>query len=219
MRFSCGSPSIRVSVVALLLALAGCVSTKHTSPLGGCLVNFASGDRVLMAEVPGLSGYESSKLYQTLEKITKEKGVLPAYAAEQEMELRLHQVKPSGDTASLAALQKLGYTYYLRVQVEGKETTEGYTHTTAQEKREAASNVAPPSFRKDDDVTSARLTFSLYATDERRLAYTLITKTEMRPLPIPDHDGDEHAVNLSTSSMAIQKAMTKGVKKLFESCK
>ncbi|WP_181304496.1 hypothetical protein [Rufibacter sp. XAAS-G3-1] len=207
-------------LLAITLALlTGCVSTKHAAPLGGCLVNFKAGDQLLMAEIPGISPYESAALYKILEKKASEAGVQPAYAVEQEMDLRLHQVKPTADTASLAALQKLGYAYYLRVQVEGKEAPESYTHTSAEERREADAALTPANFRKEEDVSKAQLTFSLYTTDERRLIYTLVTTTEMRALPIAENDGDLHTVNLSKASMAIQKAMTKGVKKLLESCR
>ncbi|MFB9865168.1 hypothetical protein [Rufibacter immobilis] len=202
---------------AVCLLFSGCVSTRHSAPLGSCLTHFKAGEKLLMAEVPGITAHESSGLYKKLEKAAREAGLQPAYAAEQEMDLRLHQVRPNADTASLAALQKLGYTYYLRVHIEGLTATQSYAHTSAEEKKDTYP-ATPPAYQKEEDVSKARLTFQLYTTDERRLIYTLVTQTEMRSLILPEKDGGDHAVNLSDKAMATQKAMSKGVAKLFSSC-
>jgi len=172
-----------------------------------------------MAEIPGLSTFESAELYQTFEKQAREAGVQPAYAVEQEMDMRLHQIKPTADTASLAALQKLGYAYYVKIEVEGKEAEETYSHATAEEVAEARQKMAQGVVQRAPDPTKARLTFSLYTTDERRLIYSQVTTTEMSSLPLPENDGDQSSVNLSSAAMAIQKAMTKGTKKLLANCK
>lgn len=210
-------------VLILLVCFTGCIpSTTHTSSLGGCPRAFVSGEKILMGEAVGISANQSYALYEEFEKQMREAGLQPAYAVEQKMYLLVNGIKlnEATDTSNLAKLQGLGYDYYLKLTVENQAPGLGYTSVSAEEKREMQQYGGA---QGQDDETRATVQFVLYSMRERKPVYTLITTTKMLAISLPKDDYENGyrgstAINASTISMAVEKALQKGTKELLKNC-
>lgn len=177
---------------------------------------------MLMGEAVGVTANQSYELYQKLEPQVKEAGLQPAYAVEQDMYLRMHGIRPeiATDSSSLAKMKQMGYAYYLKLSVGNQAAGLGYSSVSAEEKREMQQYGGTPS----GDNTSAAVKFELYSTQTQELVYTLATTTEMSGVTLPKQDQENgyrgsSTVNMSTISMAVDKALQKGAKRLLEDCK
>lgn len=173
-------------------------------------------------EAAGISANQSYQLYEQLEEQVKEGGLQPAYAVEQDVYLLMDGIKPKEvtDTSNLAKLQRLGYDYYLKLTVGNQVPGLGYTSVSAKEKREMQQYGGA---QGQDDETRATVQFVLYSTRERKPVYTLTTTTKMLALSLPKDDYENGyrgstAVNASTISMAVEKALQKGTKRLLKNC-
>ncbi|WP_299759145.1 hypothetical protein [uncultured Pontibacter sp.] len=221
----CSRPnsSLAFALLLLLVLVSGCIpSTQFTSSAGGCPTALVAGEKLLIGEAFGITPNRSYELYQMLDSQVKEAGIQPAYAVEQDMYLRVQGVKPetATDTSNLAKMQQMGYAYYLELAVGNQAAGLGYASVSAAEKREMQQyNVSPT-----QDNTKATVKFNLYSTQAKKLIYTLTTTTEISPVTLPKQDqANGHrgstSVNLSSISMAVDKAFQKGTQKLFEDCK
>lgn len=210
-------------VIFLLIILSGCIgSTKHTAIPGGCLKALQAGDRVLVGAIPKLSAHRSYQLYQQLEQEFSQRGLATAYVVEQEYDLARNGVKPNvaPDSATLGQMRKLGYTYYLELAVGDVAEGMGYMRTSAQEQREIQQGYGTA----ESDDSKATVHFKLYSTEERKAIYTLVTTTKMSGITLPGKEYEDgyrssSTVNLSTATLATEKALKKGAKELMDQCK
>ncbi len=168
-----------------------------------------------MAEIEGISPYQSSLFYQSLNKKIIAKNLLLAYAAEEDMNLRLHQITAKSDTSNLKRMSNLSYNYYLKIKLLNSKSGEVYG-TFSKETVEAKRFYSPP--EEEPEYTSAVVQFSLYSTSAKKLIYTLTTTTEMRPVNLSKKDGGQRFYNLSDSRQALNKAFNKSVKRMLKDC-
>ncbi|MBD1398965.1 hypothetical protein H9Q13_17480 [Pontibacter sp. JH31] len=207
----------------LLLMLGGCIgSTKHTAMPGGCLKALQTGDRILVGVIPKLSANRSYQLYQQLEQEFRQKGLAMAYVVEQEFDLASKGIKPNAapDSVTLSQMRKLGYTHYLGLAVGNVASAMMYERISAQEHREIQQGYGAA----ETDDSKATVHFKLYSTEERKAIYNLATTTKMSGVTLPGKEYEEghrnsHTVNLSTASLATEKALKKGARELMEKCK
>ncbi|WP_139217808.1 hypothetical protein [Pontibacter chinhatensis] len=176
---------------------------------------------MLLGEAAGVPANQSYELYQMLEPQLREAGLQPAYAVEQDMDLRMHGIRPetATDASSLAKMEQMGYAYYLRWAVGNQAAGLGYTSVSAGERQE----VQQFGGKLESGNTKASVTFELYSTQTRKLVYTLTATTEMAGLTVPNKDQENghrgsSSVNVSTISMAVSRASLKDVKRLLENC-
>ncbi|WP_276499052.1 hypothetical protein [Pontibacter litorisediminis] len=206
-----------------LFFLNSCIpSTTYTSSVGGCPKAFKSGERVLMGEATGISPHQSYRLYQQFADEVKEAGLVPSYAVEQEMVLRMHGIQPgmAADSSSLSVMQRLGYNYFIKVHVGNTASGTGYNSVSAAEQRELQAGYGTQA----EDETKASVTFELYATGSRQRIYTLAATTSMGGVTLPNRDTENgyrgsKSANLSSVTQAIDMAFKKGVKKVLEECR
>lgn len=211
------------ALVCCLILLSSCIgSTRHTAIPGGCPKAFQTSDRILVGSIPGLSAHRSHQLYQQLEQEFAQKGIATAYVVEQEYDLARQgiQPNPAPDSATLAQMQKAGYTYYLELAVGGVASGMGYARTSAQEQKEIQQGYGTVGV----DDSKATVHFKLHSTDQKKQIYTLATTTKLSPLTLPGNkyeDGyrSSSTVNLSTESRATERALKKGVAELLDNCK
>ncbi|MCJ8165652.1 hypothetical protein MKJ04_12440 [Pontibacter sp. E15-1] len=174
-----------------------------------------------MGEPVGVSANQSYELYQKLEPQVREAGLQPAYAVEQDMYLRMYGIRPevATDPSSLAKMQQMGYAYYFELTVGSLAEGMAYASNTADEIRQ----MKQYNSTQDREETKATVRFKLYSTQTRKLVYTLSATTEMTGISLPNKDQEDGyrgrtTINASTVSMAVDKALKKGAKRLLENC-
>lgn len=205
------------------MLLSGCIgSTRHAAIPGGCPKAFQASDRILVGSIPGLSAHRSHQLYQQLEQAFGKEGIATAYVVEQEYDLARQgiQPNPAPDSATLVQMRKAGYTYYLELAVGEVASGMGYARTSAQEQKEIQQGHGTVGV----DDSKATMHFKLHSTDQKKQIYTLATTTKLSPLTLPGNkyeDGyrSSSTANLSTESLATEKALRKGVTELLDNCK
>ncbi len=175
-----------------------------------------------MGEATGISPHQSYRLYQQFADEVKEAGLVPSYAVEQEMVLRMHGIQPgmAADSSSLSVMQRLGYNYFIKVHVGNTASGTGYNSVSAAEQRELQAGYGTQA----EDETKASVTFELYATGSRQRIYTLAATTSMGGVTLPNRDTENgyrgsKSANLSSVTQAIDMAFKKGVKKVLEECR
>lgn len=207
----------------LLFVLNSCISgTKYTSSPGGCPRAFVTGKKVLMGEIAGISSNQSYEQYEELKEQFTEAGLQADYIVEQEMDIRMHGVRPGEETDSsgLTILHGLGYDYFLQISVNGLKAGAGYNRVSADDKRQIQNGYAALT----EDDTKAIVRFELYSTQKKRVVYTLDAATKMSGITIPDRDTQEGGYrgkttfNLSSITMAVDKAFKKGTKNFLKEC-
>lgn len=210
----------KITFLFLMVAfLSSCVSfTKFTVAPGGCQQIFKTGEKMLMAEIEGISAYQSSLLYQKLVQRISLAGLQPAYAAAEDMNLRLHQITTNADSVNLDRMhQQLNFEYYLKIQLLDSKSGEVYG-TFSKETVEAKQANLLPLDDEEPEYTHAVVQLLLYSTSAKKLIYKLTTTTEMHPVTFPKKDGGEHFVNASDSGRALTKAIHKSTKKMLKGC-
>lgn len=206
----------------LIFLLNSCIpSTNYTSSVGGCPKVFRSGEKILMGEMTGVSPNQSYEFYEQFAERVSKSGLRPYYAVEQEMDLRVHGIKPNEaiDLSSLVILQRLGYDYYIKVNIGSTSSGTGYSSVSAAEQRELQSGYGT----KEENNTKASVVFELYSTSKKQLIYTLAATTAMEAVTIPSKETENgyrgsKSINLSTTPIAVKKAFNKGVERLLQAC-
>lgn len=206
----------------LIFLLNSCISsTNYTSSVGGCPKVFRSGEKILMGEMTGVSPNQSYEFYEQFAERVSKSGLRPYYAVEQEMDLRVHGIKPieAIDSSSLVILQRLGYDYYIKVNIGNTSSGTGYTSVSAAEQRELQTGYGA----KEENNTKASVVFELYSTSRKQLIYTLAATTAMEAVTIPSKETENgyrgsKSINLSTTPIAVKKAFNKGVERLLQAC-
>lgn len=211
-----------ISQFFLVVFITSCIpATQYTSSVGGCPTALVSGDKILLGEVAGVTTNQAYELYKQLEPLAREAGLLPAYAVEQEMYLRMNGIKPqaAADTSNLSKMHQMGYRYYLQLSVGNSRSGFGYTSASAQENKEIQQYGNNPT----NNNTTGAITFELYSTQNRKLIYTLSTNTELSGVTLPGKHSENGyrnstSLNTGTTSMALEKSLKKGALKLLSDC-
>ncbi|MBX0333794.1 hypothetical protein K3G39_11155 [Pontibacter sp. HSC-14F20] len=211
------------NLLCCLVLLSSCIgSTRHAAIPGGCPQALQANDRILVGVIPGLLAHRSHQLYQQLEQEFGQKGISTAYVAEQEYDLARQGIKPNPapDSITLVQMRKAGYTYYLELAVGDVASGMGYARTSAQEQKEIQQGYG--TIGADD--SKATVHFKLHSTDQKKQVYTLATTTKLSGVTLAGNkheDGyrNSSTVNLSTASLATDKALKKGVAELLKNCK
>lgn len=211
------------AILFLLIVLNSCIgSTKHTAIPGSCLKALQTGDRILVGTIPKLSAQRSYQLYQQLEQEIGQRGISTAYVVEQEFDLAKNGLKTDAapDSINLALMRKLGYTYYLELAVGNVASGMGYVRTSVQDQREIQQGYG----KAESDDSKATVHFKLYSTEERKAVYTLATTTKLSGVTLPGKEQEDgyrssSTVNLSTASLATDKALKKGIREMLDKCK
>lgn len=200
----------------LCISFSSCVSsTKFSYATGGCQEAFKADEKLLMAEIEGISAYQSSLFYQQLVDKINAAGIQLVYAADEDMNLRLHQVTAKPDSINLHTMHQLHLNYYLKIKLLDSKSGEVYG-TYSKETVDARQLYSSPA--EEPDYTRAALQISLYSTDAKRLIYNLTVTTEMRPVTMSKKNGGQRYYNISNARQAIQKALNKGIKRMLKDC-
>ena len=208
--------------VCYLVLLGGCIgSTRHAAIPGSCPKALTPNDRILVGVIPGLSAYHSHQLYQQLEQVFSKKGISTAYVVEQEFELAQKGIKAGAafDTANLMLMQQAGYTYFLQLAVMDAASGTVYSHTSVQDQREIQQGYS----KTEADESKATVHFKLYSTENKEV-YTLVTTTKLSGISLPGNKQEgslrsNSTFNLSSASLATQKALKKGASEMLDNCK
>ncbi|MDB5261642.1 MAG: hypothetical protein JWQ14_923 [Adhaeribacter sp.] len=200
----------------LSLFCTGCIQTKYVVAPGGCQQALSAGEKILVAEAKGISPHQSYGMYQKLKSHYKQTNLNLAYAREEEFDLLAHQINAKNDTSNLAAMQRLGYNYYLIWAVS--ELQDGNIHewVSAEEVKSLARQ--QKIYEPEKEGSKAKLFLELYATKDRKLIYKLATSTTIRYLELPGKKGGRTYYNASDQEMALNKALKKSAKKLQQAC-
>lgn len=197
---------------------SGCISTRYQG-MTTCPVALLPTDKVLVPYLHPIPLASSVYYFRNLKKQFDKQKIPVRYAPEEEWSLKAAGIQNPVDTVYFPALRREGYTHLLLIERLSTREAEGNLNVyTAWEISQL--DLPYPAARSLEGMDhQATLRFRVQALDTRTTLFAGTVRTNISPLVKQDDDGGRTLVNLGSVEMATGKALTKGVKRLFEKCK
>lgn len=204
-------------LLSLLLLLVGCISSRHDVQLS-CSDNIHDA-RVLVPEIHGPSAHQSERLFEVITGELAKTGVKPLYYPAEEWTLTSKGIVPN-DRKLMAGLASDGIPFLLIVDVVESKSGAVLEYLSADQinARFASMNrgYVPPI--QNATSHSVSILVSVVATDRNQQIYRSLTRTNVNPVSLRDGNAGEVQVNAGSTSLALQKAVKKGIRNLKKKC-
>ena len=204
-------------ILPALLFLESCISSRHNirTPCNDNIRNTT----VLVPEVRGLSSRHSERLFEIIEKELSPNGTKPMYFPREEWKLASKGIV-SSDFAFMTKLAEHEVPFLLIVDIVENHSGPALEYSNADQVHSRfgprVHGYVPPESNASNKSVS--ILISIVSTERKKPVYRSVTKTNVNPITFRERNDGEIQVNAGSASLALQKAVKKGIRNLTKEC-